>query len=790
MSKLIHIAFTALIILLAPAAGQAAGDRPAVLSGVSAGGGPGQSRIKLDFDRIPAWDIRVLGQKLEIRLKDARATPNLGSLPEDENIVKTFVARDRDDLVVSVLLRRLPASAVATPDTRSHRLAVDIRWQKENGIRPAIVFDLPGMPGYRRVGSELKATGRYTSVWQGRWREFLGRPHTPVTIVPKPHWTLPLLPPPEGIDDENKSALLESRWQDLILPETANLAPPARAASLEALVRIGRYEEAARRLATIEKLPLDALAPLRTRIRYIEAVLKAKTERTFEAQVLLERLSGESLDRALAEAVWILQVETSLVNGNPDHALELLAGRDAAGHGMEPVVARRKADALVMKGKFEQALSLYRQLDFPNIDASFSLAMYARACLATHNIEQARLAYSRLAEMPDLAESRSLLARFAALTLNRTRGQIIEQFDALQNIRWQKPESEAARRVVMLLTDIMAPASNTAGIQKQLATYDEIATRSGNLDLRLEAELKAAVLLHLAGDDRHAVQRLETLLRRTSRGLLRPDAGALLAELLPETIRGYLNDGQPLKALALVERHRDLLLQQHMPWDFLARIARAFSDLSLNRRANRIFLFLFDRAKNPTHRGEAALAVAENFAELGLWSDCLLYADRAAEHFRLEQNLARAFVLQLRARMAAWPVEKTRAWLENKGIPETAAALSLAAQFYWQLGQYSRVTELLRTLESLEDLPATDRLRLAEAALRSGQEALALTYFRQLAKHRLYGAQARYRMAGILLEQSRTDEATGLYRDLAKESNEGTGAWQRLAQDRLRELPL
>ncbi|GAB4165651.1 MAG: hypothetical protein Tsb0017_07640 [Geothermobacteraceae bacterium] len=790
MTNLIRNSFIALCILVFPAMALATDVQAAVLSGVNAKSGPGQTRIELDFDRIPAWDIRVLGQKLEIRLRDATTAPNLGLLPEDERIVKTFVARDRDELVVSVLLRRLPATAVATPDTLTHRLAVDIRWQKEDGIRPAIVFDLPGMPGHRRVGSELKATGRFTSAWQGRWQEFLRHPHTPVYLLPKPDWTIPLLPPPEGISNELKNAWLESRWQDLVSPGDVNLSPANRTASLEALVRTGRYEEAAHRLAIIEKLPKDTLAHLQARLRYLEAVLLAATERTFEAQVLLEQLSSEGLDQTMAEAVWILLVETSLANGNADHALELLAGRETTEPGLEPVLVRRKADALVLKGTFEQALSLYRQLDFPNIDASFSLAMYARACMATQNIEQARLAYGRMAEMPGMSESQQLLARFAALTLNRTRDQIIEKFDALQNIRWQLPESEAALRVVMVLTDVMAPASNKAGIQQQLATYDEIASRAGNLDLRLEAELKGAVLLHLTGDDRDAVRRLETLLRRTSRGLLRSDAGALLAELLPETIMGYLNDGQPLKALAMVERHRDLLLQQHMPWDFLTRIATAFSDVTLNRRANRIFLFLYDRAKNPTYKGEAALAVAANFAELGLWSDCLMYADRAAEHFSLEQNRDRAFVLQLRARMTAWPKEKTRAWLKKNGIPESAPALALAAQFYWKLGQYSRVTDLLRTRENLEDLSATDRLRLAEAALRSGQSDLALKHFRQLAKHRLYGAQARYRMAGILLEQSRTAEAAGLYRELAREANDGNGAWQRLAQDRLREMTL
>ncbi|RME41165.1 MAG: hypothetical protein D6794_01025, partial [Deltaproteobacteria bacterium] len=439
---------------------------------------------------------------------------------------------------------------------------------------------------------------------------------------------------------------------------------------------------------------------------------------------------------------------------------------------------------------YEQAYAIYQDMGVPEPASPMSLALYAITAHQTGRPEQARHAFARLAKSERLDESSKLLARLAGLTLNRTRDEVIEHFDELQDIRWQQPESEASLRALMRLTDIMAPAKNQLTWQQQLQAYDTIAQKADNLDLRMEAAIKVAVMQHLAGRDREAVKRLEQLLRRTHRGLLRNDAGALLSEILPNAINAYLGDGQPLKALALVERHRDRLQQQHISWDFLVRIAETFTELELHRRANRIFLFLYDRAKNPTHKGEAALAIAQNFAALGLWEEALNYADRAAGHFQLEQNRNRAYPLQLQARIKALGDDKAAGWLDKHPVPETAPALSLAAEFCWKLGRFDQVARLLEIKDSLSDLSTEDRLRLAEAAYRSNHLDLAQSHFRQLAQNDRFSAQARFRLAQILETRKQKDKAAALYRELAEQTGSGGRVWQALAQDRLKELTL
>ncbi len=761
-----------------------AADTPPVLTGIEASGTPASTRLVLDFNRIPNYRLKRSGQKIEIRLAGTVAGDGIRRLPEDDKIVKVLLARDRDSLIVSCLLRRIPGNVVATPDIRLHRLYVDIRWNKDSGVRPAIVFDLPGMPGFRKKGVELKTSGAASSVWSGNWRGFLRASHTPVFIDVRPRWTFPYLSPPASLDDDWRSAYIETDWQRLSTLPRENLGEAEQLVLLETFLRLGRYEDAERENLVLQQRerPKD-----NDRRLYLQAQLQLHTGRIFDARVSLEQMVDPSEELRLSAT--LLQAETAIALDRPQEAagilqtLEVPLPRDLA-QRME----QRRIDAMVLAGRNEEAVGAYLKLGSQLDRAPFSLAQLARAAQLARRPDVAESAFARLARLPELPREQRLLARFAALTVNRTPEQIIAAFDELQQIRWLAPDSEAARRVVLRLTDIMAPADNPVGLERQLADYLEIAGQANLLDLRLEAALKAAVLLHLSRDDRAAVSQLERIVRQFHRGRLRRDALALLAELLPGTIDDYLATGETVKALALVERHRSLLIQQYMSWNFLSTVANAFNRLDLLERANRIFLFLYDRAQTPERRGEACLALAANYQRLGEPTLVIEYAQRAAKLLKNPAARGRAFTLQLIARSRLESASSALAWLEKQtDLPDSPPLLRAAADLYWQTAGYERVAELLQQLEGRDGLTPSDRLRLAEACYRADKPEQALRHFRRLMKEKRFTAQASYRIGCLLIRQKKTAEGTELLRRLA-ESATSSDLWKRLAANRLREL--
>ncbi|TYP00217.1 hypothetical protein EDC39_101378 [Geothermobacter ehrlichii] len=763
-----------------------AAEAAPTLTDIEASGTPASTRLILDFNRIPNYRLKTLGQKVEIRLFDTTYGAGIRRLPEDDKIVKVLLARDRKSLVVSCLLRRMPGNVVATPDIRLHRLYIDIRWEQESGVRPAIVFDLPGMPRFRKKGVELKPTGAAHSVWSGNWRGFLRASHTPVFIEVQPAWTFPYLSPPTSLDDSWRNAYAKADWQGLSTLPQKDLGEAEQLALFEAFIRLGRYEDAER-----ENLVLQQHEQLNdpNRRLYLQAQLQLRTARIFDARVSLDRMENPTEDLRLLAT--LLKAETALALDRPQEATGILQTIDVPlTRGLAQKLELRRIDTLVLAGKNEEAVAAYQKLG-PELDRSpFSLALLAAAAQRAHRPDVAGMAFDKLSRLPDLPRDQKLLARFAALTINRTPQQIITAFDELQQIRWLEPDSEAARRVVLRLTDIMAPADNPTGLENQLADYLEIAEQATRFDLRLEAALKAAVLLHLTKNDRAAVEQLEKILRQFHRGRLREDAVALLTEILPDTINGYLADGKAVKALALVERHRNLLIQQYMSWDFLSTIARAFNDLELLERANRIFLFLYDRVENRQRKGEACLALAQNYQRLGEPELTVEYAQRAAKLLKGHRDRNRAITLELVARSRLESAEAALTWLEKRtDLPDNTEGLRAAADLYWQTGNYERAAELLQTLENREELAPAEKLRLAEACYRAGRIKLALKHFRQLVKQKLFTGQANYRIGCLLLRQDRIDEGSRLLRQVA-ESASSTNLWKKLAAERLRELTL
>jgi len=786
-----HIPVTVLplLVCLLLCQGPAYAGEESILNGLFSRSGMGKSHLTFDFDRLPTYTLKTSGQRIDLVLKNCTAGAGLKHLPEDDKVIKVLVARDSKNLVVSILLRRLPSKVVATPDNQIHQLKLAIRWNAAENVRPGIVFDLPDMPAVRRRGIETRHTSLARSGFQGNWLAFLKTSHTPINIEVPPGYSLP--PAAQETDSEAHSgqgdwhsSWAEQDWVGVIekTRETAN--PGAQYARIEAYLRLSRPEMAQ---VEINAIGMSADGPDQLgRLSYLKALSQVMNNRPYAA---LLSLTPANMNHG-RWAAWgnLLRAEVHLGLGDAKKArmaLKAIVPED------DPHLANlhelRWADALALSGDCNAALEAYARLPEGLAEKHpYSLARQVGCTQATSKHARSRAIFRLLSGLAPEGAAR-VLSRFGALTSYERPEEALLHLDELERLRWDNVDGEVAFRVMMKLTDLMAPGRDEALARRQLQVYDKVAVKAPLPSLRLEAEIKHAILLHVLKRDEEAIAKLEKTLRNFKRGALRVEALSLLGELLPATIQSQISKGHYLAALVLVERNRDLLIQQPLSWDFLHQVAKAFDRLELDHRADKIFLYLYDRAKTPTQKAEACLLLAKNYLQLGEYALVEQYCERYRALEPAGQGVGQSYELQLRARVALQGETAAIAWFDQQDPPPTGQLLLYAASLYWRQENYQKVVKMLELARAAEvEIPLQAALWQAEGYFRTGQAKLALAHFEALFGTPEASAQARYRAAMIFLDQQNRKKAIELLQGVA--ALDQAPRWRRIARDQLSSL--
>ncbi|ORJ63530.1 tetratricopeptide repeat protein [Geothermobacter hydrogeniphilus] len=793
-----YVSFFLLLIIigLLQTSPAAAGEgKKSVLNDLSSRSDMGISRVTFDFDRLPNYDLKTSGQRIDLILKHSAAGIGLKHLPEDDKIIKVLVARDLDNLIVSLLLRRIPSHVVATPDDNLHQLKLAIRWDDADTVRPGIVFDLPDMPAVRKNGVQLKRTSLARSHYKGNWTAFLQRSHTPIRLQVRPAYSLPdhAELPDDGLrgkyPEQWRIALRKADWQEL---QKLTAGAPTTAGKLlrgEALLRGGQPEQA---LQVLREIKLsDPRGVPQDRLHYFLAHAQVRTGQPYAALLSLTQ-PGDNTGRNTSWQPWIalLRAEVELGLGHADKALKALAAISPGDNEKLRLIKElRHADSLSLKGDYPAAMKAYLSLpEELTAERGFSLAQQALCCQMTENYGRAREVFNALAHLLPAGEDRAL-ARYGELTCYEKQSRSLVYLDKLESLRWDNDGSEVAYRVMMKLSDLMAPGKTDAAIRRQLKDYRLVAEKAPIMDLRQEAGIKIAILQHLQGNNESAIHQLEKNLRDFKRGSLRNEAVSLLGELLPPTITDQIRKGRNLDALVLVERDRSLLIQQPLSWDFLYQIALAYDRLELDSRADKIFLYLYDRAKDRKQKARACLLLARNYLQLGELDLVEQYSERYRTLQPRGSDLARSWLLQLRARVARDGTKNAVAWFDRQKVTADSELALYAAQLYWELKRYDRVVENLdRAKKETTRLPLQAALWRAEAYYRLGRKEKALKYFQDLFNQPEAAAQARYRAATILLDKNKLEAGSQLLKEVAADTRDKR--WSRLAADRLLSLTM
>ncbi len=761
--------------------------------------GLASSRLVLELSDLPAYRVQTSGQRVDLLLSGTTAAPQLSRLPEDDTLVKVLLVRRDNDLMVSFLLRRPPARALATALSGPARIAIDLFWE-EGAVRPAIAFPVAGLPGQRRVGSSV--TPQIRAKYPGRWEDFFREYRTPIRIPVALRYSLVPLPwyPYRAAGGELGAVLdrlaMGKDWtktlaalQDL----AARVSPGGEgethvlALRAEALVHTGEMSRAAQLLGSLAARRLTPA--LRDRLGYLRAFALAASGQPEYARAALAELAEQmAAGSPLVPYSALLHGEIALDSGDPHGALELLA----ADHlqwpdGLRSSRDRRLADALAGSGQVASALPLYRPLLAHPADLAeypFSLGQAAGALAEVGEDQNALTLYRLLARDSGLEVGARGLALVAEAQILVRLG---EKQKATRMLRQRAdfPNAEAGLRARMKLCDHDVLSGDEMQRRRASADYAEIARISPLRDLREEATFKQVLTLYLNQDLEACVPLLGSFLRDFVSGSLVLEGQALMREILPPVIRGLIARQDDLQAVVMVEQYRDLLVDGSVSGSFLIDVARATTRLGLFERACKVYLYLLDAAGGRPEEEGYYLPFLEVAFDRNEYALVRTYALRYLTRFPKGRDRARVFELQVRALHAQGQLEAAAALLKAPQRPESEALEVLATEIYWALGRYEDVAACLGGTSPGPVVagPPQGLILKAEALCRLGRDGDALPIYGFLMGQEAFADQAAFRYGEISLNEGSESEGRNVLRRLAEEGNDPL--WRKLAQETL-----
>jgi tetratricopeptide (TPR) repeat protein len=749
--------------------------------------------VWFQLSSVPTYRMATSGQRIDLFFADTTVTPELRLPPEDGRIVKVLLAQMRGELMVSLLLRQVPALVTTVSDKTSATVQLEIFWEKETTERPSIAFRISGLP--TRQENSAVSVPRRTSEYSGQWRKFFDRYQSPFTVGVSPDYSLPELPPPRpDLFPPDRITLLEKvaqgDWPG-VLTELAPLASPDEAGSpfrllrAEGLLRTGQARQA---LAILENFPNGALPPgLKERAGYLHSLALARGDAPYRAQNRLAEITALPVSADFRPHYLLLQGEIALITGDFDQALQVFAPtREVWPEPLQALRNLRMADALTELQRSTEALKTYRVLlekkTWPE-NKLYSLNQAATAFFLAGEWNLAIKAYRQLADNLTDKSHRGQATYATALATYRS-GEIEEALKILWQIRETFAGTESDRRARLKLLDQGVLSGIEHRLPQAVVGYDAIAAKSVNRIVREEALFKYSLALHLNGEQSRAIEALDKFRRDFAGGPLRSEAESLMAEILPPMIEKMIGDGRDLEALVLVEKNRDLLLHQDSNWPFLPSLAQAFSRLGLFGRGCKVYLYLLEKSENRPEAGRFYLPLVSLYFDMDEPEMVEKYSQRYLVKYPRGEDLNPIFLLRLKALRKLNRPEQAAELLKERNRPTDNQIELTAAHIFWDLGDYDRVISSANRLgEKGQAIPPEGLLLLAEAMRRLGRGQNALPLYQVLADDGTFGDQATFRCGEIRLADGQRAEALNLFRQLVEKGKDPL--WQKLAADAL-----
>ncbi|SDZ74284.1 hypothetical protein SAMN05660420_00064 [Desulfuromusa kysingii] len=753
---------------------------------------PRSTQITLELSALPKFTTAKSGQRFDLLLGNVQLAPDLRSLPEDEKIVKFLFAQKKEELLISIVLRRSPENIIIESKQQPAQITINIDWETNASSRPAIAFQITDMPP-RKAGKRA-AKFQQESPWKGRWDDFFRDYRTLWQLKLPLSFTFPQLPKLITDDGSPLWPLQQHADNNMFLSLLQTATGLSELDQQQRYIRDLFMAEAQLRTGAIESgiTRIDALRRQKgaeqLRVEYLTAYGQALQGQPFVAQLTLQQLLPKlDENHPLLPLVHFLFAETALDSDQNQVALEQLQTPEINWpKTLQIPLQLRTADANSGLGNLDLALNAYRDLaEEPGLFDVYRCSLN-RAAFSAFKAEDYRFAnhlYRKLIDPLIEGPGDDLLLFAAGLSADEA-GDRGWGMIGLQRATLDRPDTEGGDRATLRLIDKKWINGGELEREQSATAYAQLAETSHFRIVREESQLKYALTLYLLGAHQESIESLLYFQRNYGSSPLVREANLLILQQLPTVVRQLIENQNDLQAVVLAEKNRKLLLRSGFDKGFLRDLATAFNRLGLYERSTRVLLYLFDRSSGQPDHEFIYLPLAQSYSKRKEYQEAGRYARRYLEKFPHGEDSGALFGILLDAFEREGDQDQLLAWLDRKDRPSSTALEIRAANIYGQLGRWQDLVNSLETItRSGETLQVKEMALQGEGYYQTNQNNAAVKIYNQLVNDPQFGTQARYRTAQILLRQQQRTAALNLLQQVV--DADGSSPWGKLAQDLL-----
>ncbi|HMA67542.1 MAG TPA: tetratricopeptide repeat protein [Desulfosalsimonadaceae bacterium] len=266
-------------------------------------------------------------------------------------------------------------------------------------------------------------------------------------------------------------------------------------------------------------------------------------------------------------------------------------------------------------------------------------------------------------------------------------------------------------------------------------------------------------------------------------GELMPEARALLVEIFPDAAEALVAQQAYFEALTLVSRHRDLLAQANISYDFLFDLAKSYSSAGFLSQAAETYLYILDFEEEKARKAAAYLPLIRLCHEQKQYDRVLRYGSAYLSLYPEGKDRADVTYYYADVLLQREKLEGLAGLLDEKNRPRTPKLDYLAGKLFLRTGR-TDLAEFYLTWASDPQRKGGNpgyRLKLGEMLFADQEYEKAVPVYRSLLEEPQFAAHAGCRLIQMYFETGRRREALKLYQRLAEKEIEGR--WLQLASE-------
>ncbi len=758
-------------------------------------------RVSFLFDRIPEFKIQESGQRIRLRFSQTGFAQSFQEAGPDELLVQVKSTEDAGGSSVELYLHNVPLNVDVTADTQRSRLNVNIFWDKRKlGARPAILEKRMGR--LQPIKGGISAQKVIRSDYKGQWIDFFQKFEWPVgrSMSFPVHFSFPPFPSPllqehdEMLPQGLLSAGRRQLWEtavNILEEESQNTPEPSRLIVYKLLMsecrlrntEPGKALEILRQIETASPLPGGKAWKA-----YLRAYAQAVSGKLFFAAHIAD--SGHKrheVHQSLRPWYSLLRAELAIATGHFEKSLQVLQKAQGVSARLTGMYSLRKADVRYALGRDQKAYQGYREVasnlallrKYPSSLANWSKLLYARG-----EFSDAYRYFMLLSEVlkKDFPESGALADYWSAMA--RWRGGYPEQaWQMFVDNQENFAETEAGFRAWLKLLDHEMLGENRPDLKIFLTDYQEIIASGPTREVREEAYFKQILACHVHRQDLQAVKLLGRFFKDYWAGELHPEAQALFVEIFPNVIDGLVEKGRSFQALALVTKHRDLLAQARITYDFLRNLAESYFQAGFFEQAVKTYLYILDFEKNRTQKRESFPPLLAVYDQLKAYDKVQEYAEDYLENYAHGPEKEKVLFLYNKALLHTKDQQKALRSLLDKNRPQTSRLDHLAGTLFFDLEHYDLVEYFLsRAADNSRGFEKRIiTMKRAEALYAAQKWEQAQPLYESLLNREGFSGRAAYRLIEILFNLGQGRQALKLYTEMTEKQEESQ--WLKLAEE-------